>query len=115
MRFIVTGFTPDTAFRVFAFEGIDADSARTEFTVRVDLSLIRRYGIHIQELPLLCRRLLERREDLEPEHNLTFTEADMCRHHSDCAAIKEAAAQKKARKPPSENAGAAWRTAPLHL
>ena len=113
MRFILTGFTPNTGFRVFAFQGIEADHTRTEFTVRADLSLIRRYGIHIQELPLLCRRLLERRE--EPEHNLTYSEADMCRHQSDCVAIKEAAAQKKVRKTPNENSGGGWRTAPLHL
>lgn len=51
MQFILTGFTPDTGFRVFAFQGIGTDRTRTDFTVRTDLSLIRRYGIRMQELP----------------------------------------------------------------
>lgn len=115
MRFILTGFTPDMVFRVFAFQRIEPDHTRTDFTVRADLSLTRRYGLRFQELPLLCRRLLEGRDDIAPERNLTFTEADMCLHQKDCAALKEAAAQKRARKPRTENLGGGWRTTPLHL
>jgi hypothetical protein len=114
MRFILSGFKPDTGFRVFAFEGIGEDHARTEFTVRTDLSLIRRYGIRVQELPLLCRRLLDRREDAAAARDLTFTEEDMRLHEKDCVAARQAAAEKRPpRKPPSENAGSAWRTAPV--
>ncbi len=115
MRFILTGFKPDTGFRVFAFEGVGEDHARTAFTVRTDLALIRRYGIRVQELPLLCRELLEGLEDFEQTHDLTFTEDDMCRNQKDRAALQQAAAQRRTRprRPPTENAGSAWRTAPL--
>jgi hypothetical protein len=102
------------AFRVFAFQRIETDHTRTEFTVRADMSLLRRYDLRVQELPLLCRRLLEGREGIEPARDLTFTEADMCLHQKDCAAFKEAAAHKKPR--PAENhRGGGWRTTPLHL
>jgi hypothetical protein len=100
MQFILTGFTPDTGFRVFAFEGIAADRTRTEFTVRTDLSLIRRYGIRVQELPLLCRGLLERRDEGQQERTLTFTEEEMRAHAKSCAAERDAAQRRKSRRSP---------------
>lgn len=111
MRFILTGFTQDLACRVFAFERTGLDRVRTKVVVRADLALIRRYGIQMQELPLLCRNLLERQDDGAEPHTLTFTEADMSLHAKGCAAAREAAALKRKppRRPPSENLGAAWR------
>jgi len=112
MTYILTGFTHDVAIRVFAFEGIGEDRLRTEFIVRTDLAASRRYGIRIQELPLLCRALLERRDEAEEQRTFTYTEADMCLHAADVTAARSAAADKRKtpRKPPSENAGAAWRS-----
>jgi hypothetical protein len=111
MQFILMGFTQDTAFRVFEFDYVGPSQPRTQFTVRADLDLIRRYGIRVQELPLLCRALLETREESEEARAFTFTEEKMVVHMKDCAAAKELAAQKKkpARKPMGENLGAAWR------
>ena len=111
MRFVLTGFTHNVEFRVFAFDSISEERERTQCTVRADLGLARKYGIHVQELPLLCRSLLEREEEGEPTLSLTFTEAEM----QDCArgraAAHDAAASK--RKAPhgraGENVGAAWR------
>jgi hypothetical protein len=100
MQFILTGFTQDKGFRVFAFEGIALDRIRTAFTVRADLALIRIYGIKVQELPLLCRSLLERSEDGKETHTMTFTEEEMRLHANTCAAARDAAAQK--RKPPRQ-------------
>jgi hypothetical protein len=111
MQYVLTGFTQDMGFRVFAFEGIGEDRLRTKFTVRADLSLIRRYGIRLQELPLMCRGLLDRRTDGEVMRSLIFTEDDMTLYAKNSQAAREAAAQKKKppRRPPSENIGAAWR------
>jgi hypothetical protein len=113
MHFVLKGFTQDTEFRVFAFDGIAADRTRTEFAVRADLALIRRYGIRVQELPLLCRGLLETRDESEETHTVTFTEEKMRVHQEDCAATRQAAAIKRNTSPkrasPSANAGAAWR------
>ena len=78
MDFIFNGFTQDMGFRVFAFERMGPDRIRTKYTVRADLALLLRYGIRMQELPLLCRGLLERRSDNGEETGaLTFTEDDM--------------------------------------
>ena len=117
MRYILTGFTHELGFRVFAFEGVTDDRARTAFTVRADLALMRKYGIRTQELPLLCRGLLERLADGDRQRTLTYTEEDMCLYAATCNAAREAAAQKKKvpRRPPSENLGAAWRSPQAQL
>jgi hypothetical protein len=113
MQFLLTGFTQDGEFRVFAFEGIAADRVRIRFTVRADLVLSRRYGIRLQELPLICRGILERRDEGQKEHALIFTEEAMRTHVSNGAMARALAAQnrKPPRRPRSENVGAAWRTA----
>jgi hypothetical protein len=111
MQFVLTGFKQEREFRVFAFEGIAADRVRIAFTVRADLDLSRRYGIRLQELPLICREVLEQREEGEQMHALTFTEDAMRIHASDRAARASAARSKKPpRKPNHEGDGAAWRS-----
>jgi hypothetical protein len=111
MQYILTGFTHDMGFRVFAFEGIGEDRVRTEYKVRADLALIHRYGIRVQELPLLCRGILEGRNEDEEQQTFTYTESDMRRNAELCAVRAAADAQKRKapRKPPSENTGVAWR------
>lgn len=116
MQFILTGFTQDTGFRVFAFEGVAIGQIRTVFTVRADLALSRRYGIAMQELPLLCRSLLDRQDEgaehaVTEQHALTFTEEQMRACADKRAADRALAALKRKapRRPVVENAGAAWR------
>src|SRR5205823_3971388 len=82
MQIILTGFTQDMGFRVFAFERMGEDRIRTKYTVRADLALIVRYGIRLQELPLLCRKVLERHDNGE-SGTLTFTEDEMCLYAKD--------------------------------
>ncbi len=109
MQYILTGFTHDMGFRVFAFECAGEDTVRTEYKVRADLLLVRKYGIRVQELPLLCRGILERRDGGDQQRMFTYTEADMCLRADVCAAQAAAHKRKPPRRPPSENAGAAWR------
>jgi hypothetical protein len=108
-RFILKGFAQDQGLRRFTFEAIEADHVRTQFTVHADLALIRNYGIHIQELPLLCRELLERHADTKAIRGLTFTEEDMRLFSADRLIAKQAAAQKRKppRRPPPNTAGTA--------
>lgn len=109
MNFILTGFAQDGAFRVFAFEGIAAGQLRVAFTVRADLDLSRRYGIRLQDLPLICREVLEHREDGVQEHAFTFTEEAMRVHANRTAAAREEAAQnRKAPRRPAHTPGSNW-------
>ena len=111
MQFVLTGFTHDMGFRVFAFERIGEDRARTKCTVKADLVLVRKYGIQIQELPLLCRSLLDRGEEGGGVLSLTLTEKELCACAAERAAVRAAAAAKrKPQKPAGDNTGAAWRT-----
>ena len=111
MQYILNGFSQVGEFRVFAFEGISPNWARSAFTVRTNLAMTQRYGIRLQELPLLCRTVLEQRPECEKQTEFAFTEEDMCLHASQAAARADEA--KKRRKPPrlpvSSHVGAAWR------
>lgn len=113
MQFILTGFTQENGFRVFAFEGSGDDRVRIRFTVRADLALIRRYGIRLQELALMCRGILERRNEADDLRTLTFTEEQMCLYAKNCSAARDAAQKRKPpRRPQGENTGAGWRVPP---
>jgi hypothetical protein len=100
MQFILTGFTHDLGCRVFEFDRLGEDRLRTKCTVRADLALIRRYGIQIQDLPLLCRGLLDRSDECSEMPSLTFTEQEMRNCADERTAARELAASKrKSRKP----------------
>jgi hypothetical protein len=105
MQFSFTGFSQDAGFRVFAFVGTTGDRMHTDFSVRADLALSRRYGIRVQELPLLCLGLLERHEG-EQECALIFAEENMLLHANNLAAEREAAQKKRFKpRPPVTQAG----------
>jgi hypothetical protein len=111
MQFILTGFTEQMGFRVFAFERLGEDRIRASWTVKADLVLVRRYGIRLQELPLMCRGMLERGEESAGSRAMTFGEEQMRTCANERAAAKEGAAHKRKppRRPVGENPGAAWR------
>jgi hypothetical protein len=110
MNFILTGFTQDTGFRVFAFQGVGANGTRLEYTVKADLGLSRSYGIRLQELPLLCRGLLDRLAEGAEARTVTFTEEGMRLHADNRAAERDAARQRRPpRRPPTEHAATGWR------
>ena len=115
MQFILTGFTQDLGCRVFAFEGVAVDRMRTAFTVRADMALARRYNIAIQELPLLCLSLLERRDEATETQALIFSEEEMRAFADARTAAKDEAAhrRKPPRRPSTEALGAAWRAPQL--
>ena len=66
MTFLLTGFKHESSMRVYSFDRVEADRTRTQFTVGADLSLIRKYNIRVQDLPLLCRSVLEVIDGVEP-------------------------------------------------
>lgn len=95
MQFILTGFTHDMGCRVFEFDRLGEDGMRTKCTVRADLALIRRYGIQIQELPLLCRGLLDRSDARDEMPSLIFNEQEMRTWADERSAASELAARKR--------------------
>jgi len=74
MDFVLTGFRQEANIRRFAFQRVAGDHSRTEFTVSADMSLLVKHKIPLQELPLLCRALLEDQQQTGPAKAVTFTE-----------------------------------------
>jgi len=95
MQFLLTGFSHDAGLRVFAFQGIAADRTRIACSVSADLALSRRHGITVQELPLLCLRLLEQEEAGEQARHLAFAEDDMRRYADDLATKRDSARKRR--------------------
>ncbi len=109
-QFILKGFSHSMGARVFAFERVAADRSRIAVSVTADLDLTRRYGISLQELPLLCRAVLERSDEEPGRRAFVYTEEHMRLHAEGVAARAEAARQRKPpRRPAGEQGGSGWR------
>jgi hypothetical protein len=114
LQFFLTGFAQAAGIRTYAFQG-RIDASRIECTVEVDLSLIPGYGIRIQDLPLLCRELLQQQGQPE-ESAIVFTEQRM-RNHAEKLAAARLEAEHKKKQPKhlataaagTSEAEAAWR------
>ncbi len=101
LHYALSGITHQDGFRLFAFLETSEDNRRVPCVVRADLGLVRKYGIRIQELPLLCRELLERRAEPDSVLRLTLTEEDMRAHQANRQVAEAAAAlsRKTGRRP----------------
>src|SRR5260370_34101958 len=100
MKFVLAGFRQNENIRHYTFQGIGDDrKTRTEFSVGVDLSLLHKHRIPLQEVPLLCCLLLASRVGSEELRSLMFSEGDMLAHAQQRAKEREAIHQ--GRKPAS--------------
>jgi hypothetical protein len=111
MQFSLTGFSQSANVRLYAFQGVTNEGMHREFTVGVDLNLARRYAISLQELPLMCRKLLEGQPAVGEVESLTFSEQEMLGIAERRAEAQREAEQKSKnhRRPPSSKVGQAWR------
>lgn len=110
LEFLLTGFTQIDGIRIYAYER-RVDTGRSNYTVEVDLALIPGYGIRIQDLPLLCRELLQQRVQPDEISAFVFTEQQM-RSHAEKVAIAREDAEHRKKQPKhvvSANTGAGWR------
>lgn len=111
-QFLLTGFTQAAGIRIYAFEG-RIDAKRIDYTVEVDLALIPGFGIRIQDLPLLCRELLQQRSQPDETSSVVFTEQRMRSHAEKLAVAREEAEHRKKqpRHLASADADTGWRPA----
>lgn len=93
--FVLTGFHQLQGIRYYVYQGHLDDGTSSEFTVDTDVRLLRKHGIALQELPLLCRRLLEKQNPDASLKAVTFTEDLMQEQADQRAALKLAAQAKK--------------------
>jgi len=108
-QFLLTGFSQAAGIRIYAFEG-RIDARRIDYTVELDLALIPGYGIRIQDLPLLCRELLQQRAQPDEISSVVFTEQQMRSHAEKLAVARDEAEQRKkqARHFASADVGSGW-------
>ncbi|HWC95172.1 MAG TPA: hypothetical protein VG456_00445 [Candidatus Sulfopaludibacter sp.] len=107
----MTGFSEESGVRRFKFKGTFANRTNEEFMVETDVALARKYSIPLQELPLLCRRLLEKDSELLNRRLIVFDE-QLMREHSDQRAAAERASherRKAHRRPSPTRVGEHWR------
>jgi len=91
MKFVLAGFRQSENIRHYSFQGIGDDRrTRTEFSVGVDLSLLHKHGIPLQEVPLLCCLLLASRVGNDQLCSLMFSEGEMLAHAQQRAREREA-------------------------
>jgi hypothetical protein len=108
MEVLLVQFYEANGTRMFVFHCVGAGRSRTTVRVSADVTLARKYDIRLQELPLLCRRLLDTIPEEGLQSSFTLTEAHM-------VAIQAAARNVPERKPhkrprPSSAVGQAWRS-----
>jgi hypothetical protein len=111
VEFVLAGFRQFDTVRRFYFDAIGEDRIRKRVVVGADLELIRRYRIPLQELPLLCRRLLDARAKAE---SIMFTENDMAQYAKDRTEATDALLERRRAHRPtvSSRVGQAWRGSP---
>ena len=81
MKFVLAGFRQNENIRYYSFQGIGEDRrTRTAFSVGIDLTLLHKHGIPLQEAPLMCSFLLASKVGEEPFPSLMFSEEDMLLH-----------------------------------
>jgi hypothetical protein len=98
-QYVLTGFTQAAGIRTYAFES-RVDARWIACTVAVDLALIPGYGIRIQDLPLLCRELLQHQAKPEEIGPFFFTEQEMRSHAEKLAIVKEKSEHRKKQSKP---------------
>ncbi len=112
-QFLLNGFTQAAGIRIYTFEA-RVDTRRIDYTVEVDLALIHGYGIQIQDLPLLCRDLLQQGTEPDEISAFVFTEQRMRSHAERIAIAREEADRRKKRPknlPSAPEVETGWRPA----
>ena len=114
MEFVLVGFIHSGSRRRFTFESNGADHRRTPVVVVADLTLARAYAIQVQDLPLVCRELLEHSEPCAVAAGVvTLTEAHMAALRTARSLATEEKKPRRSRQPVSANVGNAWRGAKM--
>jgi hypothetical protein len=105
MVFALTSVANEHNARRFTFELTGSGQPRTTVVVAADLELARKYEIPLQELPLLCLRLLEG-WTAGTNASIVFAEKEMIEYANRRSRAKDLAEQKRrAHWPRKPNSG----------
>lgn len=105
MEYILTSVEQSQNIRLYAFTEIDTSAHRAPMTVAVDISLLRKYAIPLQELPLLCRHYVRERRGAGSDANLTYGEPEMILYSTRRAESERATQERKSHRKVVSNGG----------
>jgi len=94
MVFALMGFTNELSLRRFTFELVGSGPPRTTMVVVADMALVRKYEIPLQELPLLCVRLLQS-WTADADSTAVFSEKEMIEYANRRKEAKDLAERKR--------------------
>ena len=94
MVFALMGFTNEHNLRRFTFELAGSGPPRTTVVVEADMALARKYEIPLQELPLLCVRLLQS-WTADADSTAVFSEKEMIEYANRRKEAKDLAERKR--------------------
>ena len=94
MVFALTSFTDESSLRRFTFELAGTGPPRTTVVVVADMTLVRKYEIPLQELPLLCVRLFES-WTADADSTAVFSEKEMIEYANRRKEAKDLAERKR--------------------
>jgi hypothetical protein len=109
MNFLLAGFKEGGGSRHYSFDCVASDRSRTTVIVGADMALARKHEIRLQELPLLCVRLLESLGDDGLRASITLTEDHMVAIQAEAKSSVTTRKPHKQSRPASPNVGEAWR------
>ena len=109
MIYLLAGFKEGDGSRQYSFDCVASDRSRTTVMVGADMALARKHEIRLQELPLLCVRLLESlgADGLQP--SITLTEDHMVAIQIEAKNSITTRKPQRQSRPASPNVGEAWR------
>ena len=104
MVFALMGFTNELSLRRFTFELAGSGPPRTTVVVVADMTLVRKYEIPLQELPLLCVRLFES-WTADADSTAVFSEKEMIEYANRRKEAKDLAERKRMFRAANPGAG----------
>jgi hypothetical protein len=100
MKYLYMGFAHKTTdSRQYNFQGLVSAGIRKGLVVTTDVALLTKHRIQIQEVPMMCLRLLESADEANPQADFVLTEADMLAHIRAKEILKEQASAKRSKTP----------------
>ena len=94
MVFALMGFKNELSVRRFTFELVGSGPPRTTMVIVADMALVRKYEIPLQELPLLCVRLLQS-WTADADSTAVFSEKEMIEYANRRKEAKDLAERKR--------------------